>query len=56
MGYFSGLHLELTLRGEFEDPNSPYYDYDPTEDEYPEEEDKPIIKKSTPKPEEDFNF
>ena len=24
MGYFSSLHLELTLMGEFENPNSPY--------------------------------
>ena len=57
MGYFSSLHLELTLMGEFENPNSPYYDYDPAEDEYPEyEEETRFVKKDQSKKTEEYDF
>ena len=57
MGYFSSLHLELTLMGEFENPNSPYYDYDPAEDEYPEyEAETRFVKKDQSKKTEEYDF
>ena len=33
MGYFSGLHLEMTLRGEIDNYEPQYQDYDPQEDQ-----------------------
>tara|TARA_X000000950_G_scaffold284816_1_gene388833 strand:+ start:1994 stop:2161 length:168 start_codon:yes stop_codon:yes gene_type:complete len=43
MGYFSGLHLEMTLRGELDN-------YEPQEQDYDPEEEKQSSVKKTKRP------